>query len=177
MPNRRTILRSTLALAPGALTASAIAAPADETPRATDEANPVRDAEIAFAATLARRDFKAFAEFVAEDAVFIGGGKPQRGRAAVLASWKRFFEGPEAPFSWAPDSIEMLASGELALSTGLVRDPAGAVTGRFVSIWRREASGNWKIIADRGEFDPAACPEPVQDLPEVEVDPEATLEK
>ena len=149
MPNRRTILRSTLALAPGALTASAIAAPADETPRATDEANPVRDAEIAFAATLARRDFKAFAEFVAEDAVFIGGGKPQRGRAAVLASWKRFFEGPEAPFSWAPDLVEVLPNRQLGYSTGPVH-VKGKLVARFASTWRRDPDGRWRVVFDNG---------------------------
>ncbi len=149
MPNRRTILRSTLALAPGALTASAIAAPADEAPRATDEANPVRDAEIAFAATLARRDFKAFAEFVAEDAVFIGGGKPQRGRAAVLASWKRFFEGPEAPFSWAPDLVEVLPNGQLGYSTGPVH-VKGKLVARFASTWRRDPDGRWRVVFDNG---------------------------
>ena len=149
MPNRRTILRSTLALSSGALTGSAIAAPADETPHAADASNPVHDAEIAFAATLARRDFKAFAEFVAEDAVFIGGGKPQRGRAAVLASWKRFFDGPEAPFSWAPDLVEVLPNGQLGYSTGPVH-VKGKLVARFASTWRRDPDGRWRVVFDNG---------------------------
>lgn len=137
----------------------------------------VENTERAFARAFAERDLKAFGQFLARDAVFLSGGNRLHGKQEILDVWAPLVRSEAAPFSWAPDSIEMLASGELALSTGLVRDPAGAVTGRFVSIWRREASGNWKIIADRGEFDPAACPEPEQDVPEVEVEPETALEK
>jgi ketosteroid isomerase-like protein len=137
----------------------------------------VENTERAFARAFAMRDLASFEQFLAKDAVFLSGGNRLHGKQGILDVWAPLVRSEEAPFSWTPDSIEMLASGDLALSTGLVRDPAGAVTGRFVSIWRRETSGDWKIIADRGEFDPAACPEPVQDVPEVEVDPEATLEK
>lgn len=60
-----------------------------------------------------------------------------RGRAAVLEGWKAFFDGPAAPFSWEPDQVEVLDSGQLALSTGPVRNPRGGVTARFNSIWQR----------------------------------------
>ena len=40
--------------------------------------------------------------------------------------------------------------GKLALSTGPVFDPAGKRIGIYTSIWRREPSGEWKIIFDRG---------------------------
>lgn len=135
----------------------------------------VEHTEQAFANSFAIRDLRAFEQFLAEDAVFLSGGNRLHGKQAILDVWAPLVTREQAPFSWAPDSIEVLASGELALSTGLVRDPEGQVTGRFVSIWRREASGDWKIIADRGEFDPAACPDPVQEVPEQEV-PEIELE-
>ena len=73
MPDRRSILRSTLALTSGALSATAMTSSKAVAPSVAGDSNPVRDAEIAFAATMAKRDFKAFAEFVAEDAVFIDG--------------------------------------------------------------------------------------------------------
>jgi uncharacterized protein (TIGR02246 family) len=107
-------------------------------------------AERAFARSMADRDFAAFRRYVAEDCVFFSGNMPLRGRDAVLAAWKAFFEGPSAPFSWEPDQVEILESGELALSTGLVKNPQGAVTARFNSIWQRQADGRWLVVFDKG---------------------------
>jgi len=109
----------------------------------------VKADEIAFAQTMADRRLDRFAEFVADDAVFNGRG-PQIGRAAVVQAWKRLFDAPQAPFSWAPDAIAPTADGRHAISTGLVRDPAGKVTGRFTSLWRKDADGHWRVAADQG---------------------------
>jgi len=93
---------------------------------------------------------EAFGRYVAADCVFFSGSMPLRGRAAVLAAWKAFFDGAQAPFSWESDQVEVLASGDLALSTGLVKDPAGAVSARFNTIWQRQADGRWLVIFDKG---------------------------
>jgi ketosteroid isomerase-like protein len=110
----------------------------------------VREAETAFAATMASRDHVAFAEFVAEEAIFFGRSGPLRGRAAVLEGWRPLFEGPTAPFSWKPEVVEVLESGSLALSSGSVWDPEGKQIGTFNSIWRRDADGRWRVIFDKG---------------------------
>ncbi|AXA90993.1 DUF4440 domain-containing protein [Massilia sp. YMA4] len=111
----------------------------------------VTETEKAFADTMARRDFAAFQTFLAEEAIFDGGREPLRGKAAVAAAWKRYFEGGQAPFSWEPDRVVVLASGTLAQSGGPVRDPQGKLTARFNSIWRQEAPGQWRIVFDKGE--------------------------
>ncbi|HEX6252334.1 MAG TPA: nuclear transport factor 2 family protein [Gemmatimonadaceae bacterium] len=117
----------------------------------------VTEAERAFARTMADRDHAAFTSHLADEAVFFAGEAPVRGKEAVAADWKRFFEGPAAPFSWEPDRVEVLESGSLALSTGPVYDPAGKIIGRFNSIWRREASGQWRVVFDKGS---PVCPPP-----------------
>jgi len=110
--------------------------------------------ENAFAKSMATRDFRAFESFLSKEAIFFSGPVPLRGKAAVAAFWKQFFEKPEAPFSWKPERVEVLESGTLALSTGPVRDPSGAITGSFTSIWRQEKPGVWRIVLDKGN----ACP-------------------
>ena len=60
-------------------------------------------------------------------------------------------KGAGESFSWAPDSVEVLADGTLALSTGPVRDPAGKATARFNSIWRQEEPGVWRVVFDKGQ--------------------------
>jgi ketosteroid isomerase-like protein len=120
-------------------------------------AGQVRQAEIAFARTMADRDHQAFARHVAEEAIFFGGETVLRGRGAVADGWARFFEGAEAPFSWAPERVEVLDSGTLALSTGPVFDPGGKRVGTFISTWRREQDGVWRVVFDRG-CPPCASP-------------------
>jgi len=110
----------------------------------------VREAEAAFAASMAARDFEAFQGHVAEDAIFLGGAGAQRGKAAVLAGWRPFFDGATAPFSWAPDSVEVLSSGTLAMSFGPVFDAAGKRVATFNSIWRRDPDGRWRVVFDKG---------------------------
>jgi ketosteroid isomerase-like protein len=138
---QRWLVVATLLLA----SATAVAQKSDETRR-----TEVFAAERAFARSMADRDFAAFGRYVAEDTVFFAGTTALRGRAAVLAAWQRFFDGPRAPFSWDPDQVEVLESGELALSTGLVKDPEGVVTARFNSSWQRQLDGRWLVIFDKG---------------------------
>jgi len=107
-------------------------------------------AESSFAASMAKRDFDTFASHVSPEAIFFGDTTVMRGKEAVLNGWRRFFQKPEAPFSWKPDVIEVLKSGNLAISSGPVFDPGGKKVGNFSSIWRREPDGNWKIIFDKG---------------------------
>ncbi|NLP09390.1 nuclear transport factor 2 family protein [bacterium] len=110
----------------------------------------VIDSEAAFAATMTARDFSAFTSFLSSEAIFISGERALRGSEQVTAAWKRYYDGPAAPFSWKPETVEVLDSGTLALSTGPVFDPNGKLTGTFTSIWRLEAAGKWRIIFDKG---------------------------
>ena len=107
-------------------------------------------AERAFARSMAERDINSFGRLVAEDTVFFNGREALRGRAAVLAGWKAFFDGAAAPFSWEPDQVEVLASGQFALSTGPVKNAQGVVIARFNSIWQRQGDGHWLVIFDKG---------------------------
>lgn len=116
----------------------------------TQLASEVRAAETAFAATMARRDVMAFAEFVADEALFFGDSTVLRGKTAVIEGWRPLFEGPRAPFSWEPEVVEVLDSGTLALSSGPVRDPSGQRVGTFNSVWRRDADGRWRVVFDKG---------------------------
>lgn len=106
--------------------------------------------EEAFAKTMADRNFKAFVTFLSQDAVFFSGTEVARGPVAVAAKWETYFSAREAPFSWKPDHVEVLASGNLALSTGWVYQDHKPV-GRFNSIWRLEPDKTWRVVFDKGE--------------------------
>jgi len=111
----------------------------------------VREAENAFAATLAARDLAAFLGFVSLDAVFSGESGPHCGRDAVGEAWAPFFRETEAPFSWMAGEVLAREDGRCALSSGPVFNPRGVRVGTFTSLWRREADGRWRVVHDRGE--------------------------
>jgi ketosteroid isomerase-like protein len=113
----------------------------------------VADAERAFADSMAKRDLAAFSAKISTEAVFFGGpdgNTAARGRAAIVDGWKRYFDGPTAPFSWGPDTTEVVESGTLAMTSGLVRNSKGDVTSRFNSVWRLESDGQWRVVFDKG---------------------------
>ncbi|WP_020652108.1 YybH family protein [Massilia niastensis] len=110
----------------------------------------VADSERAFAATMKARDFDGFTRFLADEAIFMSGEGALRGKRAVSQAWRKYYDKPEAPFSWEPEEVEVLESGTLAYSGGPVYDQKGRKIGRFNSIWRLEAPGRWKVVFDRG---------------------------
>ena len=113
-------------------------------------ASAVKAREIAFAKTMADRDFDTFITFISPEGIFFSGNKPLRGHDAISHAWAPYFESETAPFSWHPDVVEVLASGHLALSSGPVYDPSGKRVATFHSVWRLNDDGQLKIVFDKG---------------------------
>jgi ketosteroid isomerase-like protein len=126
-----------------------LAVPADAETHA-ELREQVRRTEIAFAKSMADRDASAFASFLSKEAVFISAKGAARGPGQVADEWKGYFQGKQAPFSWAPEQVEVLDSGKIAMSSGPVLDPQGKRIGTFTSVWRREGKGRWRIVLDKG---------------------------
>ncbi len=155
MPLRQRLQRAAaLGLLAASIPASGAAAPAPSAAQLEAIADQVKAREIAFAQTMADRRFDRFADFVAEDAVFRGAAL-RIGRATILEKWRPFFDGPKPPFSWAPDAVTVAADGRTAISSGPVRDEDGKAASRFITIWRLDPDGRWRVIVDGGVDD--AC--------------------
>ena len=144
-----------------ALSIAAIAGCTNMTPKPStaDLQKQVADTERGFAKTMADRNHAAFVSFLADETIFFTSKNALRGKQAVADFWKKFYEGPTAPFSWEPQTVEVLDSGTLALSSGPVYDPQGKNVATFTSIWRLEAPGTWKVIFDKGN-EVCDCPKP-----------------
>lgn len=56
--------------------------------------------ERAFAKTMADRNLPMFSKFVSKQAVFFSGQSYLRGRPKITDAWAKYFNGPQAPFSW-----------------------------------------------------------------------------
>ena len=145
------LLKTTLGLSFVAVMAST--AHTDE-PGAADE---VRCTEVAFSHSVEKQDKEAFAALIDEDARFVGNTNASRGRADIVEAWSAFFAEDGPRLIWRPQIIEVLASGDLAISRGPYRlrstDENGEATeewGTYNSIWRKNSDDEWHIIFDAG---------------------------
>ncbi len=121
-----------------------------EKPHTLTVVEQVSAAELGFAKTMSDRDFKGFLQYISRDAIFFSQSGVERGPAEIGAVWEPLFKEKVAPSSWTPAGVEVLASGDLALSTGVVL-VGGKVIGRFNSVWRLEAGHHWRVVFDKGE--------------------------
>ena len=77
------------------------------------------------------------------------------GKDALRKVWTQYFATPGFAISWQPTKVEVSRGADLGYSLGTyvltAPDPAGKpVTdrGKYVTIWKRQADGSWKVIAD-----------------------------
>lgn len=115
----------------------------------------IRAAEKAFN-DLAQKEglAKAFETFAAKDAVIKRKGELIKGNKTI-GDWYRKDSKPNETLSWAPDFIEVSASGDLAYTYGSFvftsLDSAGTPTestGTFHTVWKRQEDGSWKFVWD-----------------------------
>jgi len=109
------------------------------------------EAERAFAAaSLARGTRAAFLEFLAEDSILFRPG-PVPGK-----KWIEDHPAPSTLLTWEPAFADVAQSGDLGYTTGPweIRStgPKDQPTayGHFVSIWKRQTDGIWKVVVDLG---------------------------
>lgn len=124
----------------------------------------VVDAERAFAARATVIGWKnAFLEFFAEDAVGFDG--PQS--ASLKAQIRSIPDPPrDAQLLWEPRFGDVAASGELGWLTGPstsinpARNNGAPRFGNYVSVWKRQPDGAFKVVIDVGINAPRAVPFP-----------------
>jgi hypothetical protein len=137
---------------PAAFAALALAACATiETPSPNmDDARSLAAAESAFAAQSLREDMRA--AFLAN---FAPDGVMPRGSWVNAREFLTPRPAPAIVLDWRPVFTEVAASGDMGLSTGPSKitsksDPSQFGFGQFVSIWKREAGGPWRVAVDLG---------------------------
>ena len=121
------------------------------TPPSMDVPASLAAAETAFAAHSMRENMRpAFLANFADD-----GMTPREPGWVASNEFLAARPNPPIVLDWRPQYVEAAASGDLGLSTGptkLVANAKPDVThyGQYVSIWRRQDGGPWKVIVDLG---------------------------
>jgi ketosteroid isomerase-like protein len=143
------------------LTACAIAALASTAamaaePSAVDQLLAVDRAFAAYAAEHGVAEgFRAFMD--PKDGLEFAGGEPRRGSEAIHQA-----EGGGKPetskLTWTPTEAFAARSGDMGVTWGrwteTPLDPnKKAITGRYITVWRRDGEGHWKGLIDIGNPD------------------------
>ena len=96
---------------------------------------------------------------MAEDAVLFS-DKPVVGADAIRAFYEPAFADPAFALSWQPTRAEMFRSGDTGYTTGRyelhAKDGKGNPVvrhGSYLTVWKKQSDGSWKVIADGGAPD------------------------
>jgi uncharacterized protein (TIGR02246 family) len=178
--NRVTLVLSILALGAFVCTGCRQEDRADRPP-ATGEANTdTLGAEVQSIRELERRareaaeakDLDRYVSFYAADAVLFWPGRPMvRGRAAIREFMQALLSMPAFSLSFETVEVHVSRAGDLAYSYGtnrvsLVGPNGKRVTdrGKYLTVYRKQADGTWKVVADIGNSDlPAPVPDSTQE--------------
>jgi uncharacterized protein (TIGR02246 family) len=122
--------------------------------RPADEA-AIRAASREWSDAEAAKDLEKCLSFYAEDGERFATGSPLIvGRTALRAEWAKYLAAPGS-FHWTTSKVEVAASGDLAYETGVFvinsldkNQQPTAVHGKYVLVWKKQADGKWKVLAD-----------------------------
>ena len=114
--------------------------------------------EADFAGAVAEHGRAAFITYFAEDGVELqdGGGITTREEMKKQQPW------PDGTsLTWTPVHADMAGTGDLGYTYGNYvfksKDKAGKVVanyGKYVSIWKKQKDGTWKVVVDMGNSSP-----------------------
>ena len=125
---------------------------------AAEAADAALAADGAFAAMSVERGQRAaFEEYLTADAIIFRPG------AVIAHDWFETHEQGGGRLEWTPSAAASDCSGEWAVTTGpwTYASPEGddSASGHYLSIWRREPDGHWRVVLDNGiGHDPKADP-------------------
>jgi ketosteroid isomerase-like protein len=119
-------------------------------------------ADLAFARATAERGAEGWAAWFAEGGRQFTARGTVEGRAAIRAHMAPVFADTNFRLDWRPTAAEAAASGDLGWTVGRweasqrradgSREVTGA--GNYVTLWKRQADGSWKVALDIGNSDP-----------------------
>ena len=118
------------------------------------------DLEARFAKDVLEHGGAAFADWFADDGVALGNGAaPLIGKVAIAKSAK--WSAKDYQLIWTPTDAVMGPSGDIGYTWGHFeghsKDANGnpvTTSGRYITIWRKQADGSWKVALDAGANEP-----------------------
>lgn len=99
----------------------------------------------------AAKDPDKFTSYLASDASMYPPGMPvTTGTAAIKAMVTQMSSTPGFSLAWTPTKAEVTTSGDLGYTVGTYKSTMGgaAESGKYVSVWKKQPGGAWKVAED-----------------------------
>lgn len=109
------------------------------------------------------KDADKFASFYAADASFYPAGSPVvKGQAAIRDAYKELASAPGFGLEWTVTDSKIGAAGDIAYLTGAYKLElaGGGEKGKYVTVWRKQVDGAWKVTNDIFNADEPPSPSP-----------------
>ena len=122
----------------------------------------IRNADLAFAKATAERGVDGWVSWFADSGVMMIPGRNVVGRSAIRLLMAPELGDTTVALTWKPVSVEVSPGGNMGYTIGRwdrtprAGAPAGAAVrhGGYVTIWRKQGDGTWKVALDAGTSDP-----------------------
>ena len=127
----------------------------------------LRDLDAKWSAAAGAKDIDKTVSYYSEDAVVMPPNAPSaKTRETIRSAWKEMLTTPGAAIRWKATKVEVAKSGDLAYVSGTyeetMTDASGKSVkdhGKYVEIFKQQADGTWKVVADIWNSDlPASAP-------------------
>jgi len=85
---------------------------------------------------------------------------PVAGKQALSEHYRKAFASPDLTLKWEPAKGEVFAGGQMGYTVGKYtahfKDKSGQAmeeTGTYITVWKKQPDGSWKIVTDTGSED------------------------
>ncbi len=133
-------------------------------PETMTQGAPLVKAETEFCLDVAKRGVEGWVDWFAENGSELQ-DKPVTGKAAVREAIKGFLETPGLVFYWYATKAEIFPSGDTGFTSGryhfdfIGKDGKQSIEdGAYITIWKKQKDGSWKVFADTGAPDGKLVP-------------------
>jgi uncharacterized protein (TIGR02246 family) len=122
--------------------------------RGADE-SAIRALDAQWSKASAARDVDGAVSYYSDDASLLGPNAPiASDKQSIRGVWASLL-GADTSLTWQASKVEVSRSGDLAYVQGVyqmtskdARGKATADNGKFVEVWKKQADGKWKTVAD-----------------------------
>lgn len=122
----------------------------------------LKAADRAWCQAIVDRDIERFSSMLTENAIYAGTMGPVTSwREAIKNGWAPYFKAGGPTITWSPTTAEVLGGGDVGYTKGAferhAKDEKGRETvirGEYLTVFRRQADGSWKVFFDTGSVKP-----------------------
>lgn len=123
--------------------------------RAAEETS-LRNVDLQWSEAASKRGADQFVRYFADDAIFLPPNVPVMTSKDDIQRWaSELMSNPGFSLNWQPTKVEVSRGGDLGYTSGVyelkLTGPNGKAVsdhGKYLTVWKKQPDGSWKVVAD-----------------------------